>query len=288
MTRRADTTHETDVPASRAKTGRRDTPAATIRREEAFYDRMYSRYLTGDLSMSREGFERELFLGLLDGGVNRHYEAYRCAFGLLGDVAGKRVLDFGCGRGMTAVYNALRGAEVFAFDISEAALVVTRRRAEACGVPGRVHVAKMSAYELAFPAGVFDLVLGTEVLHHVTEFRRGGQEIHRVLRAGGRAVFMEPLGNNPLVEFVRNHPFFYNKCRSEDELTLKDADIRNIGYRFARIRQYNFHILYELKRVVRNRPLLRFLKGADEVLFHAFPGMRKYATEVVIEYVKQT
>jgi len=258
----------------------------TVRREQEFYDGMYARYLRQDLSMTKEGFEQELFQGLLDGGTNRHYEAYRCAFRVLGEVAGKRVLDFGCGRGMTAVYNAIRGAQVFAFDISEMALVVTRRRAEACGVGRRVHLAKMSAYELAFPDESFDLVLGTEVLHHITEFRQGGREIHRVLRSGGKAVFMEPLGNNPLIEFVRNHPFFYNKCRSEDELTLTDTDIRKIGYRFAETRQYNFHILYELKRVARNRAVLRFLKRTDDVLFRVFPGLRKYTAEVVIEYVK--
>jgi 2-polyprenyl-3-methyl-5-hydroxy-6-metoxy-1,4-benzoquinol methylase len=52
------------------------------------------------------------------GGWSYWGDTRRETFALLGDVRGKRVLDFGCGVGHTGVYLALQGAEVWGFDFA--------------------------------------------------------------------------------------------------------------------------------------------------------------------------
>src|SRR5207245_1662924 len=57
------------------------------------------------------------------------------AYALLGDVSGKRVLDFGCGSGEKALLLARRGARVAGIDISTSLLAVAVRRFAVNGLP---------------------------------------------------------------------------------------------------------------------------------------------------------
>src|SRR6188768_4426697 len=70
-----------------------------------------------------------------------HETWVRPAFGKLGELRGKRVLDYGCGHGMAAVTLARAGAYVTAFDLSPGYVVETCRRATANGVRVRGVVA---------------------------------------------------------------------------------------------------------------------------------------------------
>src|SRR5438067_1128296 len=60
-----------------------------------------------------------------------HEPWIRPALAKLGDLNGRRVLDYGCGHGMAAVVMAGRGAEVTAFDLSGGYLHEARARATA-------------------------------------------------------------------------------------------------------------------------------------------------------------
>jgi len=53
---------------------------------------------------------------------------------LSGDIAGRKVLDLGCGTGMLSIGAALLGAEVTGVDTDEKILAVARKNAEAFGV----------------------------------------------------------------------------------------------------------------------------------------------------------
>src|SRR5262245_5068834 len=63
-----------------------------------------------------------------------HETWVRPAFDALGELAGRRALDYGCGHGMAAVVMARRGAAVTAFDLSPEYVAEARRRAAANGV----------------------------------------------------------------------------------------------------------------------------------------------------------
>src|SRR5437762_12468076 len=58
-------------------------------------------------------------------------------FRVLGSLAGKKVLDVGCGDGINAVLLAKLGAEVTGIDISPKAIELAERRAEISGVAGQ-------------------------------------------------------------------------------------------------------------------------------------------------------
>ncbi|KXX65870.1 magnesium protoporphyrin IX methyltransferase [Marichromatium gracile] len=83
---------------------------------------------------------------------------------LPGDLAGKRLLDAGCGTGMLSVEAARRGAEVCAIDVAPSLIEVARERLPADLGPGVVH---FEAGDMLDPAhGRFDHVVAMDSLIH--------------------------------------------------------------------------------------------------------------------------
>jgi 2-polyprenyl-3-methyl-5-hydroxy-6-metoxy-1,4-benzoquinol methylase len=129
------------------------------------------------------------------------YDLYAYALALLGDVKGKVLLDCGCGPGHTSVMLAKRGAIVTAFDTADGQLDTARRLAQANGV--NVTFLCKPFEELDFPDESFDVVFGTFVLHHV-DLPKASQQLARVLKPGGKAVFIENSALNPLLMAARS------------------------------------------------------------------------------------
>src|SRR5438105_9354078 len=129
-----------------------------------------------------------------------HETWIRPAFRQLGDLRGARVLDYGCGHGMAAVVLARLGARVTAFDLSHGYLEEARARAAANDAA--VEFVQAEGERLPFVDGAFDRVWGNAVLHHL-DVRTTGRELFRVLRPGGVAVFCEPWGEDPLLNWAR-------------------------------------------------------------------------------------
>jgi SAM-dependent methyltransferase len=156
---------------------------------------------------------------------------------LLAPLAGRRVLDVGCGLGQWAALMALHGAEVWAVDISPESCATARRCAALNGVADRVHVSVGSALELPFPDGSFDAVHGQNIIHHL-DAAAFGAEVARVLRPGGLAVFSENSANNKLLMFARDYVcghFGIPKWSSDDEYPLSRKFRRDFGAAFARM-----------------------------------------------------
>ena len=101
---------------------------------------------------------------------------------------GLRVLEIGCGLGTDGAQFAKAGAYYTGIDLTEAAIELARRRFECSGLHGEFRVA--DAENLDFADGSFDLVYSHGVLHHTPDTARAVQEMHRVLKPGGRAVVM--------------------------------------------------------------------------------------------------
>jgi 2-polyprenyl-3-methyl-5-hydroxy-6-metoxy-1,4-benzoquinol methylase len=89
------------------------------------------------------------------------------AYHLLGDLRGRRILDFGCGSGANAVQLAHRGAQVWALDISEDLIRLAQRRLAVNGRAGTAQFIVASAHELPFPDASIDVVFGIAILHHL-------------------------------------------------------------------------------------------------------------------------
>jgi SAM-dependent methyltransferase len=131
---------------------------------------------------------------------------------------GSDVLECGCHDGtLTYVLTRFKPRSITGIDISRNA--IEKARAE------RGHLAGyqvMDASALSFPDEVFDLVIGRAILHHL-DFEQALIEIHRVLRPGGHAAFMEPLRGNPAARFFRA---LTPRARTADEAPLTAAQVR--------------------------------------------------------------
>lgn len=105
----------------------------------------------------------------------------------VGDVAGRRLLDVGCGDGRYAIALAGQGARVVGADLSAEMIRCARAKA-ACRAPAFV---RADLNRLPFPDRSFDAVLAVTVLCFTTEVANALREIHRVLAPGGRLVLGE-------------------------------------------------------------------------------------------------
>lgn len=101
---------------------------------------------------------------------------------------GLRVLEIGCGLGTDGAQFARAGAEYTGVDLTDAAINLARKRFEIEGLAGEFRIA--DAEDLGFPGESFDLVYSHGVLHHTPDTAGAVQEIHRVLKPGGRAIVM--------------------------------------------------------------------------------------------------
>lgn len=93
-----------------------------------------------------------------------------------------RLLEVGCGDGLFLAYARDKGWDVEGVDVLEPVIENARR----------VHGLDVKAGELAevgYPDGAFDVVFTSEVIEHVVHPVPLLDEVHRVLRPGGAAIF---------------------------------------------------------------------------------------------------
>jgi len=178
-------------------------------------------------------------IGLDDLLVRESFEAptaieNRYALSEFGDLKGKKLLDLGCGAGETSVYFALRGAEVYACDLGEEFLELARSLADKFDV--KLQLAQVDARSLPYESDCFDFVFGNGILHHV-ELVPAAKEIRRVLKSGGKAVFVEPLPYNPLINVYRA---MAKGVRTEDERPLRFRDLNRMKLLFASFHHREF------------------------------------------------
>ncbi|MFN3595953.1 MAG: class I SAM-dependent methyltransferase [Rubricoccaceae bacterium] len=137
-----------------------------------------------------------------------------------------RVLDYGCGRGERSLSVLAHGREVDGIDISPVYIAEAETAARAAGYDAdRFRFVVGDAHVLPYPDAAFDLVLGEGILHHL-DLPTALGEVHRVLRPGGRALFLEPLLDNPLLKLFRS---LTPRARTDDERPLSAADLRAIA-----------------------------------------------------------
>lgn len=219
------------------------------------------------------------------GGTSRFYPegspskvAYRRALDQAG--RGARALEYGCGQGSEAFALAARGVEVTGIDISEVAVDLAASVAERDGLDIDFRV--MNAEKLEFDEQSFDLVCGSGILHHLDLDLAWG-ELARMLRPGGRAVFLEPLGHNPVINLYRR---LTPSLRTVDEHPLTMADLAAAERRFGTV-TISFHQLLWLATVpvqgLRGGQRLSALADrADRWLFDRVPWTRRLAWTSVL------
>ena len=103
-------------------------------------------------------------------------------------LAGKRVLEIGCGTGVHTRLLADAGALVSAVDLTPTAVDLTRKRLALHDLEADVREA--DAESLPFADASFDFVWSWGVIHHSSDTAAVVAEVARVLAPGGRFSFM--------------------------------------------------------------------------------------------------
>ena len=119
---------------------------------------------------------------------------------------GQSVLELGCGAGQGLGLLARDARFVVGGDFSEALL----RDAKA-HYRDRVPLVRLSADHLPFANGSFDLVLLFEASYYVPDMNRAFDEMARVLRPGGRVIFVNANPDRP--DFISSpHSIHYHSA----------------------------------------------------------------------------
>lgn len=100
------------------------------------------------------------------------------------------VLDLGCGAGHASFAVAAQVNDVVAYDLSEKMLAVVKQAASDKGLTN-LSTAQGVAESLPFENESFDIVISRYSAHHWYDVGQALREVKRVLKPGGRAIFMD-------------------------------------------------------------------------------------------------
>jgi SAM-dependent methyltransferase len=209
------------------------------------------------------------------------------SYHLLGDVRGRRIVDYGCGSGANSVLLANRGAHVYGVDISPDLVTLASRRMAINGRPNGATFLVCSGYDLPLPDGSIDIVFGIAILHHL-DLSKASREIARVLRPGGRAIFQEPVRNSRIVRAIRPLIPYRQPDLSPFERPLTDRELQDFARPFASVRQRAFllpHVAIgqKLPGVKRH---VDFLYRSDASILQRMPSLAHFAGIRVLELTK--
>ncbi|MDX8053914.1 class I SAM-dependent methyltransferase [Lentzea sp. BCCO 10_0798] len=130
---------------------------------------------------------------------------------LAGDVAGRRILDAGCGAGPVSAALRDRGAVVSGFDRSAKMVELARQR---LGDDVDLRVADITG-PLPYPDGAFDDAVAALVLHYLEDWTAPLAELRRVLKPGGRLIVVV---NHPiLLKMVHRETDYFATTKWSDE-----------------------------------------------------------------------
>jgi 2-polyprenyl-3-methyl-5-hydroxy-6-metoxy-1,4-benzoquinol methylase len=208
-----------------------------------------------------------------------------------GPLSGKRVLDFGCGRGESGRIYAEQGAAlVEGFDISGENIAIANKNAKRDGLDQRVFFRRLAAEEIDYPSSSFDVIIGKAILHH-TDLEKTAGQLDRVLAPGGVAVFLEPLAHNPILNlFRRLTPS--RRTPTEKPLSLKDLEVfrRHFGsvtyrgfYLFTLAAHFLLFVTGSRTLFARSRALMR--KWEEPVLVR-FPWLQRFCWSALVVFRK--
>lgn len=123
-------------------------------------------------------------------------------YSLIGNLGGKKILDYGCGDGWNSICFAKAGASVWAIDVSEVGIELTKVKAKANGVDQLIIAEVRNCYATGYPKNMFDVIYGGGILHHLN-IEAAGQELSRILKPDGVAVFSEPFRDAELMYIIK-------------------------------------------------------------------------------------
>jgi ubiquinone/menaquinone biosynthesis C-methylase UbiE len=179
---------------------------------------------------------------------------------------GAEVLDYGCLDGVLApMYKSYGAKKITGIDISSKGIASAKRN---YGDIATFY--ECDAHQLSdISDNSLDLVVGRAILHHLN-YEVALREVHRVLRPGGTALFVEPLYDNPLSILFRK---LTPRARTKDERPLSRQQIEWTNSMFSSQDHYFVNLLTTPLAMLTsslplspNNALLQFADGIDNGL----------------------
>ena len=197
---------------------------------------------------------------------------------------GKKILEIGSSSWIGWLEgNCIIPSSLTCINISEVEL--QRGIGSAIDSKTRPQFLQMDAHDLQFENETFDMVFGSAILHHL-KMVPALDEIYRVLKPGGKILFVEPLDMNPVGRFVRA---ITKKARTEDEQPLRICDVAEIKKRFQTQFFYEeffsvpFGVVSGMLFKDGSNALMRFAFRMDQFLDRNFKWVRNLFRHVLID-----
>lgn len=186
-----------------------------------------------------------------------------------GGLAGKRVLDVGCGDGtFTEALVEMGAATILALDPAANAIEAARQRFAAAGLDERIEARVFDVYALATIGERFDVAVVRGVLHHLPDAARAVAEIVKVADA---VVILEPNGANPVLKVIERVSKYHVEHEEQSFLPRTiDGWLRAAG---AEVR---YRKLINLVPLFCPAFAARILKAVEPAV-EAIPGLRAIA-----------
>jgi 2-polyprenyl-3-methyl-5-hydroxy-6-metoxy-1,4-benzoquinol methylase len=205
-------------------------------------------------------------------------------------IAGKEVLEFGCGEGTITTQLARLGGRVTGVDISPDLIACAERRAELDGVRDRVRFIVGDVLETPLPVQTFDILVCHAALHHADP--RSLEPLFAALKPGGLAILVEPIAFSAALRRFRDLVPIAADA-SPDERQLASDEVDSITRRLYDCEVTYFNMVGRLSRLLPNRhridrghpvtkAVLLALLGLDRILLAVLPFLSRVCGTIVI------
>ena len=163
------------------------------------------------------------------------------------------VLDIGCGAGFDMLVAWLSGSKenkIYGIDITDAMLKKAKENAHTLGAEN-INVLKGNAEKIPLADASIDVVISNGVINLCTDKLRVYQEIHRVLKPGGRFQIADVILENPVPNESRDLLHLWTNCVAGGIPMYDYSDIlRSAG--FKNVKVYDSYDVFKDARIAKS------------------------------------
>lgn len=158
-----------------------------------------------------------------------------------------KVLEVGVGTGKNIPYYDIDSLELTAIDFSGGMLDIAKKKKSQFGWES-LELIEMDVEDLKFDDESFDTIVNTFVFCTVPNPKQGLKEIYRVLKPGGKAIFVEHMKsqNSLLNLFLKFMNYFSSRFLGTSMLRETQKSIEEAGFKIVST-EYRF---FDIVRVI--------------------------------------